>query len=701
MKNFTIYMRAIIAIIGFGAAANAQCPGGQAAITVDVTTDAWGYEGYWEITPTGNACGVGTIMAFGNTAVGCAGSGVAAPADPGAYANNTTINENLGCLVVGNCYDIHYVDDYGDGGSTFQVFIDGMAADFFVGAGAGNIFTFCVTLAVPNDATIDGATMYAYTMSPLIQVSTNPLTLEASIANVGTANVTQATINGTVWDGLTALVTGTSTPIATLTPGSSQVEALTPGTYTPLANANLDIEYISSIAEVDGDVTNDTLSYSLNVNDSVMARDNDVVLGLLGIGVVQENARLGQVFSITTNDEITSATGHFGDGIAANVTAGDSTKFFVYEMAGGVPTTLLGSTMGYIFSAADATNGIRLTMGFNPPVTVTAGNDYLLAVGEYNNNVTLATSTYNVVSNTNFVNWATIPGGTWAPAESFGTAFEVQYILRANLGPYCAPTGSLVTDAACNTYTWAQNGQTYTTSGMYYDTLVGGAGCDSIVTLDLTIDLPQASTDVQSSCSDYVWPADGQTYTTTGLYPITLTSAAGCDSIVTLDLTIGSLDATTSTATFTITANAAGFAYQWIDCGNGNAILPGENGQSYTATANGDYAVILTDGACVDTSACVTIMGIGLDENVLSNGIEISPNPTQGDFTIVISGIVADNMSVVITEANGKVIMTQELTNVSENMELPVDLNGMENGVYFVTITANDLKSVQRVVVTK
>ena len=139
MKNFTIYMRAIIAIIGFGAAANAQCPGGQAAITVDVTTDAWGYEGYWEITPTGNAGGVGTIMAFGNTAVGCAGSGVAAPADPGAYANNTTINENLGCLTVGNCYDIHYVDDYGDGGSTFQVFIDGMAADFFVGAGAGNI----------------------------------------------------------------------------------------------------------------------------------------------------------------------------------------------------------------------------------------------------------------------------------------------------------------------------------------------------------------------------------------------------------------------------------------------------------------------------------------------------------------------------------------------------------------------------------
>ncbi|MDC1195861.1 T9SS type A sorting domain-containing protein [Crocinitomicaceae bacterium] len=68
---------------------------------------------------------------------------------------------------------------------------------------------------------------------------------------------------------------------------------------------------------------------------------------------------------------------------------------------------------------------------------------------------------------------------------------------------------------------------------------------------------------------------------------------------------------------------------------------------------------------------------------------------------IAISGIVTDKVTVIITEARGKVIMTQEFTNVSESMELPVHLNSMEAGVYFVTITANDSKSVQRIVVTK
>ena len=90
-----------------------------------------------------------------------------------------------------------------------------------------------------------------------------------------------------------------------------------------------------------------------------------------------------------------------------------------------------------------------------------------------------------------------------------------------------------------------------------------------------------------------------------------------------------------------------------------------------------------------------------MNENTLSKGFEIFPNPTKGAFTIAISGIITDKVTVIITEAKGKVIMTQDFTNVSESMELPVHLNSMEVGVYFVTITANDSKSVQRIVVTK
>jgi hypothetical protein len=43
------------------------------------------------------------------------------------------------------------------------------------------------------------------------------------------------------------------------------------------------------------------------------------------------------------------------------------------------------------------------------------------------------------------------------------------------------------TQTALDTYTWPVNNQTYTQSGTYSDTLVNAAGCDSIVTLNLTL----------------------------------------------------------------------------------------------------------------------------------------------------------------------------------------------------------------------
>lgn len=43
------------------------------------------------------------------------------------------------------------------------------------------------------------------------------------------------------------------------------------------------------------------------------------------------------------------------------------------------------------------------------------------------------------------------------------------------------------TQTALDSYTWPVNNQTYIQSGTYSDTLVNAAGCDSIVTLNLTL----------------------------------------------------------------------------------------------------------------------------------------------------------------------------------------------------------------------
>ena len=98
-----------------------------------------------------------------------------------------------------------------------------------------------------------------------------------------------------------------------------------------------------------------------------------------------------------------------------------------------------------------------------------------------------------------------------------------------------APIRTEETATACDSYTW--NGKTYTQSGTYTYTTTAVNGNDSIVTLHLTITPTLYTEETISACDSYVW--NGQTYTEGGTYTYTTTSVAGCDSIVTLHLTIG------------------------------------------------------------------------------------------------------------------------------------------------------------------
>lgn len=89
----------------------------------------------------------------------------------------------------------------------------------------------------------------------------------------------------------------------------------------------------------------------------------------------------------------------------------------------------------------------------------------------------------------------------------------------------------------CNSYDW--HGNTYTLSGEYTDTLQTAAGCDSIVTLHLTINYSPDTTYIYDTvCYEYVWQSvyGNETYTESGEYTRRFYSTTGCDSIVTLRL---------------------------------------------------------------------------------------------------------------------------------------------------------------------
>ncbi|MGB0917943.1 MAG: SBBP repeat-containing protein, partial [Flavobacteriales bacterium] len=99
----------------------------------------------------------------------------------------------------------------------------------------------------------------------------------------------------------------------------------------------------------------------------------------------------------------------------------------------------------------------------------------------------------------------------------------------------CAPETATDVITACGSYQWI-NGTTYTSDNNSAQvTLTNQAGCDSVVTLDLTISQPEATTDVITACGSYEW-INGTTYTSdNNLAQVTLTNQAGCDSVVTLD----------------------------------------------------------------------------------------------------------------------------------------------------------------------
>jgi len=116
--------------------------------------------------------------------------------------------------------------------------------------------------------------------------------------------------------------------------------------------------------------------------------------------------------------------------------------------------------------------------------------------------------------------------------------------------------------SACGSYTW--NGVTYDESGDYVQNITASNGCDSVVTLHLTINYPLTELVEVESCNSYQW--NNQTYTESGDYQQTFIAANGCDSVVTLRLTINE----SPTREF---AETSCVSYTW-------------NGQTYTTSGS-------------------------------------------------------------------------------------------------------------------
>lgn len=250
------------------------------------------------------------------------------------------------------------------------------------------------------------------------------------------------------------------------------------------------------------------------------------------------------------------------------------------------------------------------------------------------------------------------------------------------------PTTGTDVQTACNSFTWI-DGNTYTASNnSATHTIAGGAanGCDSTVTLNLTINMSATGTDVQTACQSFTW-IDGNTYTASNnsaTHTIAGGAANGCDSVVTLDLTINGPDVSVAITDLTITVGEAGATYQWIDCDNNNTPITGETGQSFTATANGNYAVEVTNANCTSTSTCTAITTVATQEISAFENISIYPNPVKNQVNISFGNINVDGVS--LLDVNGKTLFNEE--NI-ENDVYQFEMH-QSPGIYFIKICSNE-----------
>jgi hypothetical protein len=225
-----------------------------------------------------------------------------------------------------------------------------------------------------------------------------------------------------------------------------------------------------------------------------------------------------------------------------------------------------------------------------------------------------------------------------------------------------------------------------TANGSYNDVYSTNSGCDSIVTTTLTIDSAITGIDIQQAACDFVW-IDGITYNTSdSTSSFTLSSSSGCDSIVTLNLTINPIVTTIvqngNDIEASATNGAAPYYYDW-STGETTAII--------TPSANGLYSVVVSDA-----DSCFSDTAIFLVEFVNTTGIEnwnnsvsIYPNPTS-DILTISSGNYSGLINTNIYDLFGRKIMT---TNEKE-----VSLKAFADGVYILELTAGKNSYTTRII---
>jgi len=281
--------------------------------------------------------------------------------------------------------------------------------------------------------------------------------------------------------------------------------------------------------------------------------------------------------------------------------------------------------------------------------------------------------------------WQEVAGSISRVELIYGNATPVGVISPVNV---TAPQPS--TEAAalniCAGDSIVLGGATQTTSGIYTDSLSNTFGCDSIVTTTLTVVPADSSSEAIDLCDGDSLLINGAYVTTSGTYVDSLQTINGCDSLATMIVGFLAADASASQAGLVLTASNASATYQWVDCDNSNAPIAGATSQSYTATANGNYAVIVTSNGCTAMSSCFEVTTVGINEYDLGITFSIFPNPTSNVVNYSFNG--NSSLEFILTTIAGEILWKGN----NDGNQGAIDLSPYAAGTYLLDVT-NDNKN--------
>lgn len=240
----------------------------------------------------------------------------------------------------------------------------------------------------------------------------------------------------------------------------------------------------------------------------------------------------------------------------------------------------------------------------------------------------------------------------------------------------CTPTFGTDVLTTCDSLAWI-DGNTYTTTtNTATFNLLNSTGCDSIVTLDLTVNYSSSSYLLEEVCAlPYTSPNTGQTYTTAGILTTVTTNANGCPNVDTIEVSViptifsTLIDMDPNTSVLFTPDSSIMTGYQWIDCTTGLAIS-GQTSATFAPDVNGTYSLIGEwPYNCVDTSSCYTTFGVSLNE-INNSLLSVQPNPSNGSFEL---NLPSKNQSarIEIFDLNGQIMFSEVTEETNYKIELP------------------------------